>query len=96
MIFTYTQSDWPADRHHISCAHPPAQHGRLDLHPTQPNLQPHAQDVRKLEQEIERDIERVERVIDTRIWGSSNKNKLDSLEQRLQSRPLNDPRPAVN
>lgn len=52
--------------------------------------------MKQLEQEIEKDIEKVERVIDTRLWGSSNKNKLDSLEQRLQSRPLSDPRPAAD
>lgn len=48
-----------------------------------------------LEKELEDDIEKVERVIDNKLWGRSNQNKLDSLAQKLQSRPLNDPRPAV-
>lgn len=51
-------------------------------------------EVKILEEEIEEVEKRVEKVIDTSLWKNNNQQNLDSLAQRLDGRPLADPRPA--
>ena len=47
-------------------------------------------EVELIEEEIE---EEVQKVVPTSLWKQNNAQKLDSLSQKLQSRPLADPRP---
>jgi len=51
-------------------------------------------DVKILEDEIEEVEKKVEKVIDTTLWKNNNQQNLDSLAQKLDGRPLVDPRPA--
>ena len=51
-------------------------------------------DVKVLESEIEEVEKTVEKVIDTNLWKKNNQQNLDSLAQKLEGRPLADPRPA--
>lgn len=51
-------------------------------------------EVENLEKELVKEVQQVERVIDTGLWRANNKPNLDSLAQRLEERPLADPRPA--
>lgn len=51
-------------------------------------------DVKVLEGEIKEVEKTFEKVIDTNLWKKNNQQNLDSLAQKLEGRPLVDPRPA--
>lgn len=48
-------------------------------------------EVELIEEEIEQEVQKV---VPTNLWKKTNAQKLDSLSEKLQSRPLADPRPA--